>query len=191
MKGVFMSENKKKQAYWLEPSLVLEMENMLEEANATSKGDFVRQAIKFYMAFLRQGKSIEFLSPLLAHTIKSQVESVEQNLSKMLFKIAVEQSKVAYVVAYGQKMSNDTIDGLHEYCADKVAETKVEELIIPQRLAGDGTKNDAIFTASLTSPPPLPRRSIISCVMWLFSLILVNAALKSAIDLSVKSLSSI
>ena len=118
-----MSESKQKYAFWLEPSLVSEMENMLTDANATSKSDFVRQAIKFYMAFLRQEKSLEFLSPLLAQAIKSQVESVEQNLSKMLFKVAVEQSKVAYIVAYGQKMSNETINDLHEYCAEKVGET--------------------------------------------------------------------
>ena len=35
-----MSENKKKYAYWLEPSLVEEMESMLHDANATSNGDF-------------------------------------------------------------------------------------------------------------------------------------------------------
>ena len=118
-----MSENKKKQAYWLEPSLVAEMENMLTEANATSKGDFVRQAIKFYMAYLRQGKSLDFLSPLLAQSIKNEIGSVEQNISKMLFKVAVEQSKVAYVVSYGQNMPIDVVNDLHEYCADKVAET--------------------------------------------------------------------
>ena len=49
-----MSENKKKYAFWLEPSLMEEMESMLGEANATSKGDFVRQAIKLYMAYLAE-----------------------------------------------------------------------------------------------------------------------------------------
>ena len=55
-----MSENKKKYVFWLESSLVEEMESMLGEANATSKGDFVRQAIKLYMAYLRQNKSLAF-----------------------------------------------------------------------------------------------------------------------------------
>ena len=118
-----MSENKKKHAYWLEPSLDEEMGYMLPEANATSKSEFVRLAIKFYMAFLRQGKSLDFLSPLLAQAIKSEIEGVEQRVSGMLFKVAVEQSKVAYVVAYGQNVPTDSINGLHEYCADKVAET--------------------------------------------------------------------
>ena len=95
-----MSENKKKYAFWLEPSLVVEMESMLTEANATSKGDFVRQAIKFYLAYLRQNKSIDFLSSILAQTIKNEIESVEHNLSEMLFKLAVEQAKCNHMIAY-------------------------------------------------------------------------------------------
>lgn len=75
-----MSENKKKYAFWLEPSLMEEMESMLGEANATSKGDFVRQAIKLYMAYLRQNKSLDFLSPLLAQTIRGEIESVERKI---------------------------------------------------------------------------------------------------------------
>ena len=118
-----MSENKKKYVYWLEPSLVEEMEDMLTEANATSKGDFVRQAIKFYMAYLRQGKSIDFISPLLAQTIKGEVESVEHNLSEMLFKIAVEQAKCNHMIASANQVDNETLTRLHDMCAGDVAHT--------------------------------------------------------------------
>ena len=40
-----MSENKKKYAYWMKPSMVEEMTEMLDTANATSKSDFVCQAV--------------------------------------------------------------------------------------------------------------------------------------------------
>ena len=118
-----MREIKEKHAYWLEPSLVEEMANMLHDANATSKGDFVRQAIRFYIAYLRQGKSIDFVSPLLAQTIKSQVESVEENISKMLFKVAVEQGKISNLLAYQYSLSDEYMRELHKFCADWVAET--------------------------------------------------------------------
>ena len=42
-----MEDKKQKYAYWLRPSLVMEMESMLDDANARSKSDFVTQAIKF------------------------------------------------------------------------------------------------------------------------------------------------
>ena len=38
-----MSENKKKYAYWMKPSMVEEITEMLDDANATSKSDFVCQ----------------------------------------------------------------------------------------------------------------------------------------------------
>lgn len=68
-----MEDKKKKYAYWMRPSMVEEMESMLSEANAMSKSEFVCQAVEFYMAYLRQNKSLEFFSPLLAQTIKTEV----------------------------------------------------------------------------------------------------------------------
>lgn len=90
-----MSENKKKYAYWMKPSMVEEMTEMLDTANATSKSDFVCQAVQFYIGYLHQQKCIDYLSPILAQTIKSEIESVEKNISEMLFKVAVEQAKLS------------------------------------------------------------------------------------------------
>ena len=118
-----MSEKKEKFTYWLEPSLVDEMSSMLSEANATSKGEFVRQAVKFYMAYLRQKKSIDFISPLLSQTIKNEIESVERNLSEMLFKVAVEQAKISNIVAWQNQLDDQTIERLHDICARDVAGT--------------------------------------------------------------------
>jgi len=118
-----MSEKKEKFTYWLDPSLVDEMSNMLSEANATSKGEFVRQSIKFYIAYIRQNKSIDFLSPLLASTIKTQVESVEQNISEMLFKFAVEQGMTNHITAATNEISDKEMDDLRRMCATTIAST--------------------------------------------------------------------
>ncbi len=118
-----MNDNKQKCAYWIRPSMVEEMESMLEAANATSKSDFVCQAISFYIAYLHQKKSIDFISPLLAQTIKSEVESVEHNLSEMLFKLAVEQAKCNHMIAYVNQIDNEDLIRLHDMCAGDVAHT--------------------------------------------------------------------
>ena len=56
-----MSENKKKYAYWMKPSMVEEMTEMLDTANATSKSDFVCQAVQFYICKFseRIGKTVK------------------------------------------------------------------------------------------------------------------------------------
>ena len=116
-----MSENKKKYAYWMKPSLVEEMSEMLNKANATSKSDFVCQAIKFYIGYLHQQKCIDYLSPILAQSIKSEIESVEKNISEMLFKLAVEQAKLSNIVAATNQIDEHTLSALNNLCAEEVA----------------------------------------------------------------------
>ena len=116
-----MSENKKKYAYWMKPSLVEEMSEMLNKANATSKSDFVCQAIKFYIGYLRQQKCIDYLSPILAQSIKSEIESVEKNISEMLFKLAVEQAKLSNVVAATNQIDDHSLSALNNLCAEEVS----------------------------------------------------------------------
>lgn len=114
-------ENKKKYAYYMRPSLVQEMENMLDEANATSKSDFVNIAVRFYLDYLHNQKSVNFISPMLARTIKSEVESVEKNISEMLYKLAVEESKLCVALALDEDSERFDYDKLNEFCAQTVA----------------------------------------------------------------------
>ena len=83
-----MKDKKQKYAYWMRPSLVDEMTEMLESANTTSKSDFVCQAVEFYIGYPRQQKIIDYLSPILAGVIRDEVESVEKNVCEMLFRLA-------------------------------------------------------------------------------------------------------
>ena len=95
---------------------------MLDEANATSKGEFVRQAIRFYISYLHQKKSIDFISPLLANTIKSEIESVENNISEMLFKVAVELGILSNVTAFYNKCGESVISDLRKSCSEVIAQ---------------------------------------------------------------------
>ena len=111
-----------KTAIRFDPELKAEMRNMMSAANATSMADFVRQATEFYIAYLRQKKSIDFLAPLLAQTIKSEIESVEKNISSVIYKLAVEQAISNNIVAYYNGVNDETIAELREMCSKDVAE---------------------------------------------------------------------
>ena len=91
-------ENKKKYAYWMYPSMVSEIEEMLTEAGAKSKGDFVCKAVSFYIGYLRSQKNLNYLSPVLSGAIKSEIRSVEKNICEMLFKLAVEQAMNSNII---------------------------------------------------------------------------------------------
>ena len=100
---------------------VEEMTEMLDTANATSKSDFVCQAVQFYIGYLHQKKCIDYLSPILAQTIKSEIESVEKNISEMLFKVAVEQAKLSNVISATNQIDKVSLSALNNLCAEEVA----------------------------------------------------------------------
>ena len=106
----------------MQPSMAEEMELMLGEANATSRSDFVNIAVRFYLDYLHNKKSVDFISPMLANTIKSEIESVEKNVSEMLYKLAVEQSKLTVALACNDNFAKFDLEKLSEYCIQTVAE---------------------------------------------------------------------
>ncbi len=111
-----------KTAIRFDAELKAEIQNMMSEANATSMADFIRQAAEFYIAYLRQKKSIDFLAPLLAQTIKNDIESVEKNISSVIYKLAVEQASSNNIVAYYNGVNYETITAFREMCSKDVAE---------------------------------------------------------------------
>lgn len=117
-----MDDKKKKYAYWMRPSLVQEMESVLEVANATSKSDFVCMAVNFYIGYLRQQKNINYLAPVLAGAIKEEVKSLESNFSRLLFQMAVEQSKLNNLISYLYDVDEDSLESLQDFCAREVAQ---------------------------------------------------------------------
>ncbi len=117
-----MSEKMEKTAVRFDSELKAEIQNMMSEANATSMADFVRQATEFYIAYLRQKKSINFLAPLLAQTIKNEIESVEKNISGMIYKLAVEQAISNNIAACYNGVNDETVRELREMCSKDVAE---------------------------------------------------------------------
>lgn len=118
-----LNENKKKYAFWMRPSMIAEIEEMLPEADVKSKGEFVCKAVETYIGLLRSKKCIDFLSPLLAGAIKGEVECLEHNISEMLFKLAVEQSVTNGVLATAYDIAPEDLENFRKHCAQGIAET--------------------------------------------------------------------
>lgn len=113
---------RKRYTYWLEPKLYDKIDLYLEEANATSKSDFVRDAIKFYMGYLDMDRSVDILAPILSRAIKGEIEYFEMNMSEMLFKLAVESAKVNLVFTNFLKLDSNYIDSVSDTAIKTVSE---------------------------------------------------------------------
>ncbi len=116
-----MSEKMQKYAYWMTPSMVAEISKMMPEANATSKTDFVRKAVAFYIGYIRQQKNINYLAPMLAGAIKSEVRSLGKDVCEMLFKLAVEMGINSNITAAVNDIEDESLENIRRNVAQEIA----------------------------------------------------------------------
>ena len=79
--------------------------------------------MKFYIRYLHLGKSLNLVAPLLEETVHNEAESVERNLSEMLFKVAVELGVLSNVICAANNYSSETVSSLRENVAEEIAST--------------------------------------------------------------------
>ena len=100
-----------------------EIREKMGEAHVRSLNAFVLKAIEFYLGYLRQGKNLNYISPIIASSIKSEMKNSEQNVSEMLYKMAVQLSMLIQIVADEKEFYPEYLAELHKWCAEKVAST--------------------------------------------------------------------
>ena len=117
-----MKETKTKYAIYLYPSQMEEIKNFMEQANAKSQSEFVSDAIHFYIGYLKQGKNVDYLAPIIAQTIKEEIRSTEKNISQILFKLAVESAMLSELQATQIRVTDEQMGQLRKMCSRIVAE---------------------------------------------------------------------
>ncbi len=114
--------NKERHVYYQEPEQAKKMKTAMQLANCTSESDFVRTAIDFYIGYLLQNESLDYLSPVINRSIKNVIGGVEKNISDMLFKLAVETGMATRIVGNSFEISDELLEDLRGYISQMVAE---------------------------------------------------------------------
>ena len=82
----------------------------------------VREAVDYYLGFLAQKGSVSYLSPIISQNIKLVLSRFEENLSEMLFKLAVEVSKSNILSARNFELNDYALNYLNDVSEQIVAE---------------------------------------------------------------------
>ena len=102
---------------------ILEMADGLQaEAIVRSRNEFVTEALKFYCGYLNSGKAEDYLLQFLSSVLTSTVQDPENRLARMDFKIAVELSMLAHMIAYHSenRINESVFRKLHAKCVEEV-----------------------------------------------------------------------
>lgn len=116
-------ENKKKTTVWLYPGTMRRMDSWLEEANCSSRSEFVEKALHFYLGYLATDDASEYLSKALVDTQRGILNDNANRLRGLLFKWAVELGVMTHTIAAHFKDTMEDQDALRGYVVGEVKRT--------------------------------------------------------------------
>jgi hypothetical protein len=115
--------SKERHGYYQAPEQASKMEVAMKLSNCISESDFVRTAIDFYIGYLYQQESLDYLSPVINRSIKNVIGGVEKNVCDMLFKLAVDTGMTTQMAVDLYDFPEGYYDDLRQKISQQVAET--------------------------------------------------------------------
>lgn len=93
----------------------------LPAANCRTRNEFINKAVHFYLAYLSNRESTEFLTPALESVIGAKIADTENRLARVLFKQGVELAMLMHVVAATNDVQPEELNKLRKLCVDEVS----------------------------------------------------------------------
>ncbi len=113
-------QNKVKFPLWAYPETMTDVEVHYKNDNCRSQSEFIEKAIKFYIGYLDEEKSVNYISPMITETVKATIKGTEQRLARLIFKVAVELGKLSHMTAAMNDVDDETLKSLHAMCVTEV-----------------------------------------------------------------------
>ncbi len=117
-----MSEKIRK-PFWLTQGTLNKIELNKKIDNSRSRSEFVENAVEYYSIYLNSIDNQDIVSEIFVNVVDGRLGQTEDRLSKLIFKIAVEQAKLSHILAHASDVDDETLVGLHKRCIDDVKKT--------------------------------------------------------------------
>lgn len=117
-----VTEGKIKFPLYVFPDTMKNVDMLYEVDNCRSKTEFIEKAVRFYCGYLLNNEhaATEFIAPQLAAITEGIIRGSEQNLSRAMFKIAVELGALTHMLAAMNDVDDATLYKLRLMCSDEV-----------------------------------------------------------------------
>ena len=114
------NDGKRKFALYIRESTLEEVRKWYSQDNCTSQSEFIEKAVQFYVGFISSNNGSDYLPKIIVSTLKGIVNESDNRISRILFKMAVEQAITMNVVAATCNISRDQLDKLRGTCVAQV-----------------------------------------------------------------------
>ena len=113
-------EKKQRIPIWFYPDTTEMIDKVFPEDNCKSRSEFLEKAARFYCGYLSADKAVQFLPAALVSSVSAAVQSSENRMARLMFKLAVEMSMMMNVVAAGADLDDVNLQRLRGKCVDDV-----------------------------------------------------------------------
>lgn len=110
----------KKYAFNMPKDLISRMDNTIKEIGGMPRAEFVRQAVEYYISYNRLSEFDRIVSPYLASSIKGELQTFENIICEMLFKLAVQSGVTNTLIANHYKLNPSAVRYTTELVEEQV-----------------------------------------------------------------------
>ena len=115
-----MTEEKVKFQMRIDPDTDRKIKAAMPRANCRSQNDFMEKAVRFYCDYLAAEDVADFLPPIFVHAMRGAIQSSENRIARLLFKLTVEISMMMNVLAEGLEIDVSQLDDLRWRCVQEI-----------------------------------------------------------------------
>ena len=113
------AEKTKVSCYFM-PHTLAEVDHIYKSDNCSTRTEFIEKAVRFYLDYLNEESGVNYISPMITETVKAEIKGTEQQLARLLFKVAVELGKLSHMLAAVNEIDEETLRDLHTMCINEV-----------------------------------------------------------------------
>ena len=113
-------EGKVRKGFYIEEDLLEQIDGLLEQADVKSRNEFLNQPLKFYIGYLTSEKIENYMLSTISSVMHSTVKDSENRMARVMYKLAVETSKLSHVIAYSHGVDEEALKKLQAKCTDEV-----------------------------------------------------------------------
>lgn len=113
-------KGKVRKGFYIEEGVLEQIDSLLQQVNVKSRNEFLNQALKFYIGYLTSEKIENYMLSIISSVMHSTVKDSENRMARVMYKLAVETSKLSHVIAYSHGVDEEALKKLQAKCTDEV-----------------------------------------------------------------------
>lgn len=126
-------KDKIKFAAYLYPETLDKIRELYRGNDCSSKSEFIEKAVRFYIGYLTAEDKSNYLPNMFLSNMRAIASESDNRVSRMLFKLAVEQAMMMNIMAANYDIEPGTLSRLRGSCVEEV-----------KRLGGSFSMKDAV-----------------------------------------------